>query len=167
MSKKSRQYFGLLCALFSYYIVHEGAHLIYALIYGVFKQINFIGLGIQIDIYAEKLTTKDLGIFCIVGSVATALAAYILILLINKIKNVTSKVFKACMYYITLVLLFVDPLYLSILYRFVGGGDMNGISLLFSEKIAACVYGFILTLHLFLFWKIVLPKYKETFLKSN
>ena len=35
---------------------------------------------------------------------------------INKIKNVTSKVFKACMYYITLVLLFVDPFYLSILY---------------------------------------------------
>ena len=167
MNKKSRQYFGLLCALLSYYIVHEGAHLIYALIYGVFKKINFIGLGIQIDIYAEKLTSKDLGIFCIAGSVATALAAYILIFLIKWIKKSPSKVFKACMYYVTLALLFADPLYLSILYRFVGGGDMNGIALLIPQNFASCMYGAVLVLNLLIFWKIVLPKYKEAFSEST
>ena len=47
MSKRFRQYFGLLAAVISYYIIHEGAHLVAALYYGVFKGINFMGLGMQ------------------------------------------------------------------------------------------------------------------------
>lgn len=42
MSKRMRQYIGILAALVAYYLVHEGAHLLYALFTGVFKQINFI-----------------------------------------------------------------------------------------------------------------------------
>lgn len=167
MSKKSRQYWGLLCALISYYIIHEGAHLLYALLIGAYKKINILGLGIQIDIYAEKLSAKQLGIFCILGSIATLITAYILIFLIRNIKNVPSKVFKSCMYYTTLALLFADPIYLSILYRFVGGGDMNGIALLLSENIVSCIYSLILLLNLLVFWKIVLPKYKAAFSETN
>ena len=40
MNKRTRQYVGLLSAVLAYYIIHEGAHLIYALITGTFKQIN-------------------------------------------------------------------------------------------------------------------------------
>ena len=47
MSKRTRQYVGILAALAAYYLVHEGAHLLYALLTGVFKQINFMGLGVQ------------------------------------------------------------------------------------------------------------------------
>ena len=51
-------FFASLCALLSaivfYFLIHEGAHLIYALLTGTFKNINFIGLGIQIDIFREK-----------------------------------------------------------------------------------------------------------------
>ena len=167
MSKKSRQYLGLLCALLSYYCIHEGAHLIYALMVGAFKKIQFMGLGIQIDIYVEKVSPEQLGYFCIIGSIATLIVSYILILLIKKIRKASSNVFKAIMYYITLALLFADPLYLSILYRFVGGGDMNGIALLIPEKVAACVYGCILLLNLLSFWKIVLPQYKTAFTENN
>ena len=56
MSKRTRQYIGILAALAAYYLVHEGAHLLYALITGVFRQINFMGLGVQIDVYADRMT---------------------------------------------------------------------------------------------------------------
>ncbi len=163
MNKRARQYIGLLSAVVAYYIIHEGAHLIYALITGIFKQINFMGLGLQIDIYAEKITEVQLGVFCIVGSVATIATAYVLVLLADKIKTASSKVFKASMYYITIAMLLIDPLYLSVLCGFFGGGDMNGIALLVPEIVARIVYGFILIINIVVFMKIVLPKYKSAF----
>ena len=91
MNKRIRQYVGLLSAIIAYYLLHEGAHLLYALSIGAFKQINLMGLGMQIDIYAEKITQTQLGVFCLLGSITTLLAAYILIALIDKIRNISSK----------------------------------------------------------------------------
>ena len=96
MNKRIRQYVGLLSAVIAYYLLHEGAHLLYALSIGAFKQINLMGLGMQIDIYAERMTQTQLGVFCLLGSVTTLLTAYILIALIDKIKNISSKAVKAC-----------------------------------------------------------------------
>ena len=163
MSKRTRQYIGLLSAVLAYYIIHEGAHLIYALITGAFKQINVMGMGVQIDIYAERITDIQLGIFCLVGSVATFVTAYTLVLFTNKIGKNSSKIFKACMYYITIAMLLIDPVYLSVLCGFFGGGDMNGISLLFPEIAVRIVYGIILAINVVVFVKIVLPKYKLAF----
>ena len=163
MSKRTRQYIGLLSAVLAYYIIHEGAHLIYALIAGAFKQINVMGMGVQIDIYAERMTAIQLGIFCLVGSIATFITAYILVLLVNKIGDASSKIFKACMYYITIAMLLIDPVYLSVLCGFFGGGDMNGISLLFPEIAVRIVYGIILAINVVVFVKIVLPKYRLAF----
>ena len=97
MNKRIRQYVGLLSAVIAYYLLHEGAHLLYALSIGAFKQINLMGLGMQIDIYAERMTQTQLGVFCLLGSVTTLLTAYILIALIDKIKNISSKAVKACL----------------------------------------------------------------------
>ena len=163
MNKRIRQYVGLLSAVIAYYLLHEGAHLLYALSIGAFKQINLMGLGMQIDIYAEKMTQTQLGVFCLLGSVTTLLTAYILIALIDKIKNISSKAVKACLYYITLAMLLIDPLYLSILCGFFGGGDMNGIKLLVPEAAARILYGLVLIVNVFVFVKIVLPKYKLAF----
>ena len=163
MSKRTRQYIGLLSAVLAYYIIHEGAHLIYALITGTFKQINIMGLGMQIDIHAERMTDIQLGIFCLVGSVATFVTAYTLVLFTNKIGKNSSKIFKACMYYITIAMLLIDPVYLSVLCGFFGGGDMNGISLLFPEIAVRIVYGIILIINVVVFVKIVLPKYRLAF----
>ena len=69
MSKRIRQYIGIFAAVVAYYILHEGAHLITALYYGVFKGINFMGLGMQIDVYAERMTDTQSGIFCLTGVV--------------------------------------------------------------------------------------------------
>ena len=114
MNKRVRQYAGLLSAVIAYYLLHEGAHLLYALSIGAFKQVNLMGLGMQIDIYAEKMTQTQLGVFCLLGSVATLLMAYILIALTDKIGSISSKAVKACLYYITIAMLMIDPLYLSV-----------------------------------------------------
>ena len=163
MNKRARQYIGLLSAIVAYYLIHEGAHLIYALFTGVFKQINFMGLGMQIDIYSENMTQAQLGVFCLIGSVATLPSAYILIALIGKIAKISSKVIKTCAYYITIAMLLIDPLYLSVLCGFFGGGDMNGIKLLIPEVAARIIYGIILITNALVFVKIVLTKYKSAF----
>lgn len=163
MNKRIRQYIGLFSAIIAYYIIHEGAHLLYALSIGAFKQINFMGLGVQIDVYRDRMTDTQLGIFCILGSVATAIIAYLFIALIPKIRKAQSKVFKACMYYITIALLILDPIYLSILCGFVGGGDMNGIALIVPEIVARIVYGILLVVHGLFIFKVVIPGYKKAF----
>ena len=163
MNKRIRQYVGLLSAVIAYYLLHEGAHLLYALSIGAFKQINLMGLGMQIDIYAEKMTQTQLGVFCLLGSVTTLLTAYILIALIDKIRNISSKAVKACLYYITIAMLLIDPLYLSVLCGFFGGGDMNGIKLLVPEVAVRIIYGLVLIVNVFAFVKVVLPKYKLAF----
>ena len=163
MSKRARQYIGLLTAILVYYAVHEGTHFLYALSLGTFKQINFMGLGMQIDIYAEQMTQTQLAVFCLLGSVATTVCAYVLIALIGSIGKISSKVIKACAYYTTIALLLIDPLYLSLLCGFFGGGDMNGISLLMPEMTARIVYTIVLAVNAVVFMKVVLPKYKAIF----
>ena len=165
MSKRMRQYLGILAALVSYYAVHEGAHLAYACAIGVFEKIRFLGLGIQIVTDTQCMTNTQLGIFCALGAIATLIAAYGLTLATPAICKVESKVFKACMYYITMAMLLVDPLYLSVLCGLFGGGDMNGIALLVPEWAARAFFGALLAINGILFWKVVIPKYRSAFAK--
>ena len=165
MSKRMRQYLGILAALVSYYAVHEGAHLAYACAIGVFEKIRFLGLGIQIVTDTQCMTNTQLGVFCAVGAIATLIVAYALTLTAPAICKVESEVFKACMYYITMAMLLLDPLYLSALCGFFGGGDMNGIALLYPEWAARAFFGVLLVLNGILLWKVVLPKYRSAFAK--
>ena len=167
MSKRARQYIGLVCAVLAYYVIHEGAHLLYALCTGTFKKINFMGLGMQIDVYAEAMTDTQLGMFCMVGAIATAAAAYILAAFAEKIGKSRSRVFKAVMYYITIAMLLIDPLYLSVLCGFFGGGDMNGIKLLIPELYARLLFGAVLAVNVFVFLKHVLPVYRRAFQETD
>ena len=166
MSKRARQYTGILAALAAYYLVHEGAHLLYALFTGVFKQINFMGLGVQIDVCAERMTDTQLGIFCITGALATFCAGYVLTALAKRICRTESKLLRAMLYYITIAFLLLDPLYLSVLCGFFGGGDMNGIALLCPEWAARCLFGALLLVNGLVFWKRVLPVYRQSFVRQ-
>ena len=163
MNKRIRQYIGIFTAVIAYYIVHEGAHLITALYYGVFKRINFMGLGMQIDAYTDRMTDFQLGIFCIVGAVATVMFGWLLVLLCKRICVVKSKVFKTVMWYVSLAILIIDPLYLSILCGFFGGGDMNGIKLLLPEIAVRIVFAIIGIIHGIVIWKYLLPEYTKAF----
>ena len=163
MSRRIRQYTGIFAAVIVYYIVHEGAHLVAALHYGVFKGINFMGLGMQIDTYTDRMTDFQLGIFCIVGAVTTLLTGWLLVMLCKQICSVKSKVFKTIMWYVSLSILLIDPLYLSILCGFFGGGDMNGIKLLFPETAVRIVFAIIGIIHGIAIWKYLLPEYMKAF----
>ena len=163
MSKRGRQYLGIFAAIIAYYVIHEGAHLLTALYMGTFKQINFMGLGIQIDVFAERMSDFQMGIFCLAGALATLLTACILTALCGVICRAKSKVFRAVMYYISIVMLLLDPLYLSLLCGLFGGGDMNGISLLIPEIAARIAAGVLLVINGIVFFKAVLPTYSSSF----
>lgn len=122
-----------------------------------------MGIGMQIDIYPEKITDLQMGIFNLAGAVSTFLFAWLLIALRNKICQIKSPVLRAIAYYMTITMLFLDPVYLSILCGFFGGGDMNGIALLMPETAARLLFGLVGILHIFAFWKLVLPAYRSSF----
>ena len=122
-----------------------------------------MGIGMQIDIYAERMTNGQMALFCIAGATATLFAGIVLSALAGIICRAKSKLLRAVMYYITIALLLLDPLYLSILCGFFGGGDMNGISLLCPEWIARSAFAVLLILNGWIFWKRVLPVYKGSF----
>lgn len=163
MSKRARQYIGILAAVIAYYLVHEGAHLLYALFTGGFRQIKFMGLGVQIDVFRERMTDTQLCIFCLVGAAATFCIAYLLTALAKKIGTVESKLFRAVMYYVTIAFLLLDPLYLSLLCGLFGGGDMNGIALLVPKWAARVGFGVLLVANGLVFWKRILPVYSRSF----
>ncbi|MBR3930470.1 MAG: hypothetical protein IKJ62_02720 [Alphaproteobacteria bacterium] len=167
MSKRIRQYIGIFAAVIAYYIIHEGAHLIAALYYGVFKGINFMGLGMQVDAYTERMTNMQLGLFCLSGPVATLLFSWVLILITKQICNSKSKLFKTIMWYVSLAILIIDPLYMSVLCGFFGGGDMNGIKLLFPEIAVRIISVVIGVVHVIAIWKYLLPSYTKSFQKDN
>ena len=161
--KRVRQYIGILAASAAYYSVHEGSHLLCAVLLGTFKQIRFMGIGMQIDVYAERMTDGQMALFCVAGASATLFAGIMLAALAGKISRIKSNLLRAVMYYITIAFLLLDPLYLSILCGFFGGGDMNGISLIFPEWAVRIAFAGLLIINGWIFWKRVLPVYKESF----
>ena len=163
MDKRIRKYVGIITAVVTYYIVHEGAHLICACIFGVYKHVYFKGIGVQVDVYRGKMTDTELGVFCLGGAVATLFVGYSLAYCSRSICKIKSKSVRASLYYITITLLTLDPLYLSIICGFVGGGDMNGIKLIFPEMAVRAMSGVLFIINGFLFWKKVLSSYKIAF----
>ena len=163
MTKRMRQYLGIGAALLAYYLIHEGAHAAAALSMGVFKEVKLLGLGMQVDVEAGKMTDMQMGVFCLAGAVCTLLAAVLLTLFVPGICKIESKAVKACFYYITIAMLLLDPLYLSVLCSFFGGGDMNGIRLLIPEPLARIGFGVLLLVGAFVFFRRVLPAYKAAF----
>jgi hypothetical protein len=167
MSTNLRKWFGIIITIICYYVVHEGSHLLVALILGVFRTVRFMALGVQIVINASDMSNLQLAVFNIAGSVGTFFAAYILVLLRNHILLSHSKPFKAACYYTTLGLLLIDPIYLSILCGFFGGGDMNGIILFgIPEVVARSIYALIGIINTFVLIKYVYPAYKQNFAKE-
>ena len=163
MSKRARQYIGILAAVIAYYLIHEGAHLVIALCFGVFRKINFMGLGMQIDVFADRMSDVQMGIFCLAGAVATLICSWALILSAGRICRTRNKAFKAAMWYVTLAMLLLDPLYLSVLCGFFGGGDMNGIRLIMPEAAARIGFAVIGVGHAVVIRKRLLPEYTKAF----
>ena len=90
LEKSVKQWLGVFIAIVSYYIIHEGTHLLLALILGVFEKIRFVGIwGIQIVTTEGSLNGINLALFSGLSSIVTILIGYILAFhpSIYKIKN--------------------------------------------------------------------------------
>lgn len=162
-----RKWIALLIAAVSYFVIHEGAHWIYAMYAGAFRQINFLGIGIQIDIYRELMSDMQFGIFNLAAPVSTIIAGYILLAFTSKFLLIKSDYLRAVAYYLTIVFLILDPLYLSVIYPFVGGGDMNGIVMLMPELTARLIFGMLAIVNTVIVIKIIVPKYRQTYIKPH
>ncbi len=130
MARNARKWFALICSIILYYIIHEGAHVVAALLLGTFQRIRIVGFGLGVQVVANTtaMSNVQLFIFCIVGAIATLVVGYVLVLRRQNLLKNKNKVVRAVGYYATLVFLMVDPIYLSVLHNFVGGGDMNRIT---------------------------------------
>ena len=67
------------------------------------------------------------------------------------------------MWYVTMSLLILDPLYLSVLCDFFGGGDMNGIRLILSETTARIGFAAVGIINGIVIRNYLLPQYTKAF----
>lgn len=167
IKKIGRKFLALSVSIVMYYLIHEGAHLLFALATNSFERINFMFPGVQVQVNVSVLSNFQFGIFNLLGAVATLSTAYILCLFRDKIGLIKSNAVRAIFYYLTLLFLLNDPVYLSILCGFFGGGDMNGISLLIPELLARLIFGAIGMINLVVIIKIIVPVYKKAFELNN
>lgn len=167
MARNMRKWISLIIAVIFYYIIHEGAHLIISLACETFQSIRFVkwGLGVQIVTDISAMSNVQIFILGIAGAVATLIVSYILVWKRKNILQLSSKFVRAIAYYTTLVFLCLDPLYLSVIYRFVGGGDFNSIVIIgIPEIIAVIFFVILLVLNIIIFIKLIYPSYKQRFL---
>ena len=162
-AKRLRQYAGIAAAVLIYYLVHEGAHLFYALYAGAFKEVLVLGPGMQVDIYADRMSSTQLGFFCLAGPAATLVCGWCLTAAAQRICRSKSGLLRACGYYVTMAMLLLDPLYMSLLCGFFGGGDMNGVRLLMPEGAARALFGCLLIAGGAAFMRRILPVYTSSF----
>ena len=165
MTKKYRQYGFYILAVITYLLIHEGTHLVQALIHNIFQGFRFNGVGVEVLI-TQPLIIGGLKLACFSGlsSVLTIGIGYIIYFLTPLILSAKSNVTKSYLYYVALVFLFLDPLYISVFSFFVGG-DINGISqgLGIPYMIIRIVYFVILVLNALIVVKKLYPKYTESF----
>ena len=163
VKRSFRKCTAFLLAVAAYFLIHEGAHLVYALYIGSFREIRFLGLGIQVATYREAMTDRQTGLLCILGPAAALAAGYCLLAAAPAVLRAKSRFLRACGYYMTLALLVTDPLYLSVLYPYVGGGDMNGIRLLVPELYARGAFGILAAVNLMLVFQYIVPAYRKAY----
>ena len=79
----------------------------------------------------------------------------------DKICEIKNKLVKAIFYYITVIMLVLDPTYLCLLSGAFGGGNVNGIFYLMPQAWIWTIFAFIL-----LFNRILLKKVNPTYTAS-
>jgi len=169
LRKKIKQWIGFFISIIMYYIIHEGTHFIQAILTDNFDSIRLVGFaGIEVMI---KEVPKDLSLalFSGLSSIITIACGYILVIMMPKTFMLTNRMVKIALYYITIILLVLDPVYMSILHQYVGGGDMNGITkgLSISSLPISIIFGIIAVINIYIIIKKVSPSYKSNFLQQT
>jgi len=165
MKSITKRWLGCISGGIIYLVIHEGTHLVQAVIANNFEYIRIVGIfGIEI-MMKEVPSGIQLALFSGLSGIVTVTVGYVLYFLMPKILEIKKDFIKIILYYSTLVLLILDPIYLSVLHYFVGGGDMNGITkgLGISSLPISIIYGLIAIVNIYLIVKRVYPGYKRNF----
>ncbi len=156
-----RRYGYFLLAGLSYLLIHEGVHLIQALIYGIYKGVKILPLGVEIEII-QPLTIKGfkLAAFSGLSSLTTVLIGYLILILGPQILKLKGRPLKNYFYYVAFIFLLLDPIYISIFSIFIGG-DINGIilGLGISPLIISLIYFIMAAINGCLVYKRLCPAY--------
>jgi hypothetical protein len=156
----SRYFYTILGGL-THLFVHEGVHIVVALLFGVYEGVKILPIGIEVLI-EEPLTIGGykLAVFSGLSSILTIVIGYGLLMLAPRILKINSQPLKKYLYYVTLVFLLLDPIYLSLISFFVGG-DINGIvlGLNIPYGLVRAVYFAIAVYNLYLVIKKLYPAY--------
>lgn len=129
MKKRLKQYLFCLLAGVTYLGIHEGVHLLQAYILDVFEGVRFNGLGVEVLIKEPlAITGWQLACFSGLSSVVTVFIGYIILAATKQILSVNSRFAKVYFYYVAIVFLLLDPLYISV-FSFLVGGDINGVAI--------------------------------------
>ena len=81
----------------------------------------------------------------------------------DKICEIKNKLVKATFYYVTVIMLVLDPIYLCLLSGAFGGGDVNGILYLMPQAWIWTIFAFILLFNIWILLKKVNPTYTASF----
>jgi len=81
----------------------------------------------------------------------------------DKICEIKNKLVKAIFYYITVIMLVLDPIYLCLLSGVFGGGDVSGILYLMPQAWIWTIFAFILLFNIWILLKKVNPTYTASF----
>lgn len=150
----------LIWALLLYFIIHEGIKMLYALCVGASVHVSFVSLQYEAMVDITTMTTFQQCVFWLIGSVCTTVAGYIMFFLTDKILQLHKQWTHVFDYYLTIVLLVVDPVYLGIVSLMMEGGDMDGIRTVMNEQVVRLVAELVSIANVFIIIKYFLPKHR-------
>lgn len=166
LAKKLRLWIFLLISVALYFLIHEGVHVIVANYFGIFSGARFNLIGIEILVSGvSNLPKFYLALFSGLAPIVTISIGYFLFYLMPRFLVMDNKFLKGLLYYLTVVFLVLDPIYIGFL-SFIVGGDVNGISygLNISEIYICIIFMSLAIFNLVLVFKKVIPAYTKAFL---
>ncbi len=150
----------LIWALLLYFVIHEGIKMLYALCVGASVHVSFVSLQYEAMVDIGTMTHSQQCVFWLIGSVCTTVVGYMMFLLTDKILKVNRPWMHAFDYYLTIVLLVVDPVYLGIVSLMMEGGDMSGIGTVMDEQVVRLIAELVSIANVFVIIKYFLPKHR-------
>ncbi|MCM1311862.1 MAG: hypothetical protein NC206_00780 [Bacteroides sp.] len=151
----------LIWALLLYFIMHEGIKMLYALCAGASVQVSFVSLKYEAAVDVFSMTHSQQCVFWLIGSVFTTVSGYIMLLFTDRILHYRKHWIHAFDYYLTIVLLVLDPVYLGIASLMMEGGDMSGIKTVMNEQVVRLMAELVAIANVFVIVKYFLPKHRN------
>mgnify|MGYP001321727963 CR=1 FL=1 len=124
-----RKYIILVIAVLTFIVLHEGAHLAVGYAYGEFESLRILPYGVEVIFKTpvEQRSGIQWGFISGSANALTLSLGYLFFLIRGKMASLNNNFWRNYVYYLTFLLLLIDPFNLSI-GPFIYGGDIGGIT---------------------------------------